>query len=73
MKETKFLAGLATILVFIGIFCFKAVKQRKVFTKESSHPVSTSLKNSTKIILILLGGLSIMFGLVLFIQCFKRI
>ena len=73
MKETKFLAGLATLLVFIGIFCFKAVKQRKVFTKESSHPINAPLKNSTKIILILLGTLSIMFGLVLFIQCFKRI
>jgi cytochrome c biogenesis protein CcdA len=71
MRETKFLAGLATILVFAGIFCFKALSQTKVYRE--GLPVNTPLKPSTKIILIVSGCLAIISGVLLFIQCFKLI
>ena len=71
MRDAKFLAGLATILVFIGIYCFKALSQRGVNKVEGSQPVAAPLKSSNKILLIFFGIGSILLGIFVFIQCFK--
>ena len=73
MRNAKFLAGLATIFVFIGIYCFKALLQKNVNKVETLQPVMAPLKSVNKIMLILFGTLSILLGVFLFIQCVKLI
>jgi uncharacterized membrane protein HdeD (DUF308 family) len=60
MRERKFLAGLATILIFGGIYCFRAA-----FSKTS--PV----KSSTKVYLFLGGVICIVSGVFLFVKAFE--
>ncbi len=60
MRERKFLAGLATILFFGGIFCFRAAFAR-------AQPV----KAGTKIYLLLGGVICIVGGVFLFIKAIQ--
>lgn len=60
MRERKFLAGLGTILIFGGIFCFRAA-----FSKTS--PV----KGATKMYLYLGGVICIVSGVFLFVKAFQ--
>jgi hypothetical protein len=73
MRNAKFLAGLATIFVFIGIYCFKALLQKNENKVETHQPVMAPLKSANKIMLIVFGTLSILLGVFLFIQCVKLI
>jgi uncharacterized membrane protein HdeD (DUF308 family) len=61
MRERKFLAGLATVLIIGGIYCFRAA-----FSK--SMPV----KNSTKVYLYLGGTVCIAAGVFLIIKAFQQ-
>ncbi len=61
MRGTNKLAGLGTLLIFIGIFCFKALFQKTVS------------KTSTKIILAVSGILSIVGGVFVMIKAIKDI
>lgn len=60
MRERKFLAGLGTILIIGGIYCFKAALSKTM-------PV----KSSTKIYLYIGGLLCIVAGIWLFITAFQ--
>jgi len=60
MRERKFLAGLGTILIFAGIFCFRAA-----FAKTS--PV----KSATKLWLYLGGVICIVSGVFLVVKAFQ--
>jgi len=60
MRERKFLAGLGTILIFGGIFCFKAAFSKAI-------PV----KGATKMYLYLGGVICIACGAFLFVKAFR--
>jgi hypothetical protein len=60
MRERKFLAGLGTILIFGGIFCFRAA-----FSK--TPPV----KGATKMYLCLGGVVCVVSGVFLFVKAFQ--
>ena len=60
MRERKFLAGLGTILIIGGIFCFRAALSKTI-------PV----KRSTKMYLYLGGVIGIVSGIFLFIKAFQ--
>ena len=71
MRGINFLAGLGTILIFIGIFCFKALFYKKTFKEETE--VSTPLKNHQKVLLIVVGGVCVVLGLSLILKALKLI
>ena len=71
MRDQKFLAGLGTVIVFAGIFCFKALVYKKTF-KEGTE-ISTPLKNSQKALLILAGIVCVALGLSLILRALKLI
>ena len=54
LREIKFLAGLGTILVILGIFCFKAVFGKQPVTKG-------------KAVWILVGSVSLLAGIALLV------
>jgi len=71
MRGINFLAGLGTILIFIGIFCFKALFYKKTFKEETE--VSTPLKKHQKVLLIVVGGVCVVLGLSLILKALKLI
>jgi len=71
MREMKFLAGLGTIFIFIGIFCFKALYYKKTFKEETE--ISTPIKNPQKILLVLVGIVFVVLGLSLISRALKLI
>jgi formate hydrogenlyase subunit 3/multisubunit Na+/H+ antiporter MnhD subunit len=71
MRGINFLAGLGTIFIFIGIFCFKALVYKKTFKEETE--ISTPVKKSRKVLLILIGIVCVAFGLSLILRALKLI
>ena len=71
MRGINFLAGLGTILIFIGIYCFKALVYKKVFREETE--VSTPLKKPTKILLVIIGIVCVAIGVLLILRSLKVI
>ena len=71
MREIKFLAGLGTIFIFIGIFCFKALFYKKTFKEETE--ISTPIKNPQKVLLILVGIVCIALGISLISRALELI
>lgn len=68
MREAKFLAGLATVFFFAGIFFFKALSDKKISREQGTAPVPA--KPSTKIALVLLGSVSFAISLLLCWRCY---
>ena len=71
MRGINFLAGLGTIFIFIGIFCFKALFYKKLFKEETE--ISTPIKNSRKVLLIFVGIVCVALGLSLILKALKLI
>lgn len=71
MRGINYLAGLGTIFIFIGIFCFKALYYKKTFKEETE--ISTPVKKSRKILLILAGIVCVALGLSLILRALKLI
>ena len=71
MRGINFLAGLGTILIFIGIFCFKALVYKKTFREETE--ISAPVKKSRKVLLILVGIICVAIGLSLILRSLKLI
>ena len=71
MRGINFLAGLGTIFIFIGIYCFKALVYKKVFREETE--VSTPLKKSHKVLLIVVGIVCVAIGVSLILRALKLI
>ncbi len=71
MREAKFWAGLGTILIFTGIYCFRALRQRKVSPEEYAERGSTVTKNSNKVLLLIGGSITLIIGILLLIKSFK--
>ena len=72
MRGINFLAGLGTIFIFIGIFCFKAsLVYKKVYREETV--ISTPLKKSQKVLLIVVGIVCVAIGLSLILKSLKLI
>jgi uncharacterized membrane protein HdeD (DUF308 family) len=60
MRERKFLAGLGTILIFAGIFCFRAALSK-----------TAPVKSVTKIYLYLGGVVCVVSGVFLVVKAFN--
>ena len=67
MRGINYQAGLGTIFIAIGFFCFKALLQKHVST-HSDKP-----KLSTKIILLISGIASTALGILLIIKAVNNI
>lgn len=71
MRGINFLAGLGTVLVFIGIYCFKALVYKKTFREETE--ISTPVRKSRKALLIVIGTVCVAIGLFLILKSLKLI
>ena len=71
MRGINFLAGLGTIFIFIGIFCFKALVYKKTIREETE--ISTPAKNSRKVLIIVVGIVCVVIGLSLILRSLKLI
>jgi hypothetical protein len=67
MRGINFLAGLGTILIFIGIFCFKALFPKQVFREGNLVP----RQSPNRILLIIAGLVAILLGCLLIIKSLK--
>ncbi len=67
MRGINYLAGLGTVFLFIGFYCFKAAFQK------SSSPHGSSPKRSNKVILITGAILSISLGIYLILKAVRDI
>jgi hypothetical protein len=71
MRESRYMAGLGTVLLFIGFYCLKAVLQKQNSAgKENKHQPAPISKRS-QLVLILAGGLCIAGGIVLILKACK--
>ncbi|MGC4096106.1 MAG: hypothetical protein QM706_03230 [Nitrospira sp.] len=73
MRETKFLAGLGTIFVFIGLYCFKAAFNKQTLKEEMRNVYSVPAKKYGKGFSIFSGIASTLLGLWLILVAIKRI
>jgi len=75
MRGINFFAGLGTILIFMGVFFFKAVLQKnKIKDKENRDWVNHApVKNSRKFLLLLIGSLCILSGILLIVKSIREI
>lgn len=73
MREAKFWAGLGTILIIAGIYCFKALPQGKISQEEYAERGNTVVNNRNKVLLILTGTIAIVSGILLLVKSFKDI
>jgi len=69
MRGINYLAGFGTIFIFIGIFCYKAAFQKRSSRENDPIPV----RKQEKMILILAGSLSMLFGGFLMYMAISRI
>jgi len=67
MRGINFWAGLGTILIFIGIYCFKALSAKKVFREEILVPQ----QKPNRTLLVIAGLLAILLGCLLIIKALK--
>ncbi len=67
MRGINFWAALGTILVFIGIYCFKALSRKKVFREGIAIPQQTP----NRILLIISGLVAIILGCLLIMKSLK--
>lgn len=69
MRGINFLAGLGTVFIFIGIFCFKTLIRKDVVKGYTQKPKVISKTN--KVIIFISGIVSAVLGLLLIIKSFK--
>ena len=70
MKGINYLAGLGTVLIFIGIYCFKAMITKDKINKDVEVYKEPVNKNS-KMYLLLFGSLGIICGVLLILKSLK--
>ncbi|HRB50764.1 MAG TPA: hypothetical protein PKX63_03255 [Niabella sp.] len=69
MKGINYLAGLGTIFIFLGIFCFRAI----VMKNKSMHQANTTISPVAKVLLALSGLLALGVGAFLILSSIKKI
>ena len=67
MRKLKFLAGIGTVFIFIGVFCFKAAFQKIIVSNHSTT------KKPKKALLIVLGTISILAGVLFLVFAIREI
>jgi hypothetical protein len=72
MREIKFLAGLGTIFVFMGIYCFKAAFHKQTLNEETRNAHSVPVKNYGKGFFIFGGIVCLLLGLLLIGKAINR-
>lgn len=73
MRDNRYMAGLGTVLLFIGFYCLKAALQKKqVAGKENEHH-PTTISKRTKLIWLLAGVVALAGGAALIIKALKLI
>ncbi len=65
MRGVNYLAGIGTVFVFIGIFCFKAIFHK---SKVKGYTQPKEISKTNKIILFISGLVSVATGLLLIIK-----
>lgn len=73
MRGYNYQSGLGTILVFIGIFCFKALFSKRQSGHGISKPVSVSKRQSNKVYLFLFGLICVLSGILLILNEMKLV
>lgn len=69
VKGINYIAGLGTVFVFIGIFCFRAT----FLNVKSKEGYDVPVKNSTKVMLLLSGVICFALGILLILKSLKII
>ncbi|HMS65116.1 MAG TPA: hypothetical protein PKD83_07670 [Ignavibacteria bacterium] len=73
MRGINYLAGLGTIFIFIGIFCFKALFPKQMLRENKERVDYTTVSVKGKVLLILFGIISIIIGTLLILRALKVI
>jgi hypothetical protein len=73
MRGIKFLAGLGTIFVFAGIYCFKAAFHKQTFKEDRRNLHSAPVKNYGKGFLIFFGIVCFLLGILLILKSVSKI
>ncbi|RYG40053.1 MAG: hypothetical protein EOO01_28230 [Chitinophagaceae bacterium] len=71
MRGINYLAALGTVLIFGGVFCFKAMFPKKVYVEETL--ISKSLKSFHKVLLGLSGTVLMLLGVWLILKAGKLV
>jgi len=71
MRGINYLAGFGTVLIFIGIYCFRALNRKDVVKGYIQNPKVISKTN--KVIILISGIVSFVLGLILIIKSLKLI
>ncbi len=69
MRGINYLAGLGTVLVFIGIFCFRTLFRKENIKGYAQSPKEVSRTN--KIIIFISGIITVALGLLLILKSMK--
>jgi glucan phosphoethanolaminetransferase (alkaline phosphatase superfamily) len=70
MRGINYLAGLGTILLFIGVYSFKAAFYKRTF-KEETEKADVPVKNYGKVLLIFFSIICLVLGLLLISKSLK--
>ncbi len=70
MKGINYLAGLGTVLIFMGIYCFKAMSTKDIISKDG-EVYKEPVNKSRKLYLFLSGMLGIISGVLLILKSLK--
>ncbi len=71
MRGINYLAGFGTVLIFIGLYCFRALIRKDVVKGYIQNPKVISKTN--KVIILISGIVSFVLGLILIIKSLKLI
>jgi len=71
MRGINYLAGFGTMLIFIGIYCFRALIRKDIVKGYIQNPKNISKTN--KVIILISGIFSFVLGLILIIKSLKLI
>jgi formate hydrogenlyase subunit 3/multisubunit Na+/H+ antiporter MnhD subunit len=72
MRGINYMAAFGTILIFISIYSFKATFYKRVYKEETSRP-GAGVKNSNKVLLVMLSIICMAVGIFLILRALKVI
>jgi hypothetical protein len=72
VRGISFPAGLGTILIFIGIYCFKAAFSKRRYTDKDHATTGKPLHTKNKLAFCLAGSISVIGGVLLIVKSFPK-
>lgn len=73
MKGINYLAGLGTVLIFIGIYCFKAMMAKDTKILKDGEIYKIPVNKNMKLYLFLSGVIGVTAGVLLILKSLKFI